>query len=396
MAPHTDDAPEIEAPSAPTQGKTSRVLNFAAGPACLPVEVLEEAKAGLLNWNGTGMSVMEMSHRGGNFKKIYEETTNTLRELLELPENFKLLFTAGGATQQFSAVPVNLLEKQWAPADYVITGAWGEKAFVEAQKWGKPVAVVDTKVGGYNTIPPTGGENWAKLNKDAKYLHYTSNETICGIQHPTVPRGLDGIPIVSDMSSDFCSRPIDWDKHSVVYASAQKNIGIAGVTVVCVRNDLIGKEQTNTPSSLVWRWAAEYDSMYNTPPCWNIYVTGLMAKHLKQAGGLKVWEDKSAAKAKVIYDTIDQSEGFYATHAKHRHCRSKMSVCFRVTDGRKNISPPNEEAFLEMCEGHGMTELKGHRSVGGVRASLYNGMNLQGVEKLAEVMKMFKEKKGSS
>eukprot|EP00923_Selenidium_pygospionis_P054434 GHVN01094856.1.p1 GENE.GHVN01094856.1~~GHVN01094856.1.p1 ORF type:complete len:464 (-),score=95.14 GHVN01094856.1:281-1492(-) len=383
---------EVEVTPPPTTGKNNkRVYNFSPGPASLPIEVLEEAQAQCLNYNGTGMSVMEMTHGSGNFQKIFKETLITLREVLSLPDDFQMLFTAGGATQQFSSVPLNLLEKEWAPADYVVTGAWGEKAIVEAQKFGMPVAVVDTKGGGYNTIPPTGGENWAKLNKDAKYLHYTSNETICGIQHPTVPKGLDGVPIVCDMSSDFCTRPIDWSKHSVVYAGAQKNIGIAGVTVLCLKKDLIGKEISQTPTSHVWRWASEYDSMYNTPPTWNIYMTGLMAKYIKQQGGLTAMEDKTSAKAKLIYDAVDGSDGFYLPHSKHKHCRSKCNVVFTITNGRGQHSPTNEELFVRQCEEAGLTDLKGHRSVGGVRASLYNGLSIDGVEKLAGIMKSFQE-----
>eukprot|EP01068_Selenidium_serpulae_P001933 Selendium_serpulae@DN2045_c0_g1_i1.p1 len=375
----------------PSNSKQYRCFNFSAGPSCLPIEVLRVAQDDMLNYNHSGMSVMEMSHRGKEFKGIYSKAVHDLRNLIKIPDNYKLLFAHGGATNQFSAVPMHLIEKDTNLCEYLVTGYWGQKAMDESWKWAKPKRLFDLAKTGYNTIPPVNTNSWASLDKNSKYLHYTSNETISGVQFDCVPNGLSHVPLVCDMSSDFCSKPIDVAKYGVIYAGAQKNIGIAGVCVLIVREDLLGKEMKQTPSAMNWAYADKYESMYNTPPTWSIYMMGLYAKHLLESGGLVEWEEKNNHKANLLYDYIDSSDGFYQCHVPMKSSRSRTNAAFRVTDGDGNPCPEREAKFIEFAKSKGLIQLNGHRSIGGCRASLYNGMPLTAVETLVECMKMFKE-----
>uniref|UniRef100_A0A0G4G470 phosphoserine transaminase n=1 Tax=Chromera velia CCMP2878 TaxID=1169474 RepID=A0A0G4G470_9ALVE len=326
------------------------------------------------------MSVMEMSHRSKEFIKIFDTTMADLKEILQIPQNYKLLMMQGGATLQFSCVPLNLLESQGAVCDYAVTGSWGQKAFEEGAKYGSAVKVCDTKPTKYTTIPPV--DQW-KLSPDAKYLHYCSNETIYGVEFKSTP--VVQAPLVADMSSNFCSRPIDVDKHVLIYAGAQKNLGPAGATVVIVREDCIGKQLPITPTYLGYDIHAKNDSMYNTPPCQAVYMIGLMAKWMKQKGGLSAWQEYAESKAKILYDLINGSDGYYVCPVDEQY-RSNMNVPFRVC-----CNEDMEKKFLEEAKKRKLTTLAGHRTVGGVRASIYNGMPTEGVQALADFMKEFQQ-----
>jgi len=345
------------------------------------MEVLCEAQQDFTSWKGTGMSVTEMSHRGKEFLKIYDQTVSDMRELLEIPQNYKLLFMQGGGTLQFSSVPLNLLKAQGASADYVVTGSWGQKAFEECGKYGVANKVCDTKKSNYTYIPSE--EEW-KLDPNASYIHYCANETIYGVEFKSTP-DVKG-DIVTDMSSNFCSKPIDVAGHAVIYAGAQKNLGPAGVAIVIAREDVLGKELPICPTYLSYKTHASNDSMYNTPPCFAIYMVGLMAKHLKSKGGLAHWKDWSEKKAQMLYDTIDQSDGYYSCPTDVK-CRSNMNIPFRVGKSSEAL----EKKFLKEAEKLKLVQLSGHRSVGGCRASIYNGMPMEGVQTLADFMKSFME-----
>jgi len=362
----------------------ARVVNFSAGPCCLPVEVLQSARDDMLSWHGSGCSVLEMSHRSPEYESIIGQAEKDMRTLLNVPKTFKILFLQGGATAQFAAVPLNLLGQKGAQADYVVTGTWGEKALEECAKWGNGNAAANTKKTKFTEIPPQS--EW-KTNPEATYLHYTDNETVNGVEFGFVPEVSGKTLLVADCSSNFCSRPIDWDKHAMIYAGAQKNIGPAGVTVVIVREDLLGKELAECPTAMSWQVFAKADSMYNTPSCYAIYVMGLFLQHLLKNGGIPACERLAEQRAKLLYDTIDNSDGFY-TCPVDKNCRSRMNVPFVIKGDDANLT----KHFLAEAKANGMTNLAGHRSVGGCRASLYNAMPVEGVAKLAHLMDKFRAK----
>ncbi|MFN3684463.1 MAG: 3-phosphoserine/phosphohydroxythreonine transaminase [Fimbriimonadaceae bacterium] len=358
-----------------------RVFNFSAGPSVLPVEVLQEAQADLLNWKGCGMSVMEMSHRGKAFQSIIDQAEADLRALLGIPENYKVLFLQGGASLQFSMVPMNLLHPGDS-ADYVVTGSWGKKALQPAKLVGSARCVWDGKETNYDRLPDLGG---LSFTEGAAYIHVTSNETIQGVEFQTDP-DLPA-PVVCDMSSDILSRPVDVTKYALIYAGAQKNMGPAGVTVVILREDLLARTPENFHPMLDYRLQAENASLYNTPPCWCIYICGLVYQHLLKNGGLQAALERNRRKAAIVYDAIDRSGGFYKGHAQ-KECRSLMNVTFTL---------PSEEltkAFLDGAKKHKLDGLKGHRSVGGCRASIYNAFPEEGCRVLAEYMDDFARKNG--
>lgn len=355
-----------------------RVFNFSAGPAVLPLDVLEQAQDELLNWRGSGMSVMEMSHRGKEFDSIIKKAESDLRTLLSIPDNYKVLFLQGGASTQFAAIPLNL-SQEGDTVDYLITGSWSKKAASEAKKYAN-VNVVAT--GDNKSIPAAG--TWA-LSPDAKYVHYCDNETIQGVEFQVPPAVGDKV-LVADMSSNFCSKVVDVSRFGVIYAGAQKNIGPAGVTIAIVREDLIGHARAITPTMLDYKTMAEDDSMYNTPPCWTIYMCGLVFSKMIEDGGLAAVQKSNQAKAKVLYDAIEESNGFYNAPVEPS-VRSMMNVPFTIPS-----SPDLEKAFISEAAAQGLVQLKGHRSVGGMRASIYNSMPAEGVAQLAAFMRDFAAK----
>jgi phosphoserine aminotransferase len=359
----------------------ARVFNFGAGPATLPEPVLKQAAEEMLDWCGTGMSVMEMSHRGKAFISIHAEAEAGLRELLAIPPNYKVLFLQGGGAGQFATVPMNLLRGKSA-ADYVNTGQWSIRAIAEAKKFCK-VGIAASSEGANYSYAPKQGE-W-KLDPQAAYVHYTSNETIGGVEFHTVPSH-GAVPLVADMSSHFLSRPMDVSKFGLIYAGAQKNAGPAGLTFVIVREDLIGHAQKGTPTVMDYKLQADADSMLNTPATYAMYIAGLVFKWLKQQGGLPAIENRNIEKARLLYDFLDTSGFFKNPVAKED--RSRMNVPFTLKDSA--LDAP----FLKGAEERGMIQLKGHRSVGGMRASIYNAMPLEGVQRLVAYMKDFEARHG--
>ncbi len=357
----------------------SRIFNFSAGPAMLPAEVMARAGDEMLDWHGSGMSVMEMSHRGKEFISIYEEAERDLRELLSVPASHKILFLQGGATLQFAQVPMNLLRGN-AKADYVLTGEWSKKAVKEAKKYCDVAIAASSEDKSFTYAP----KSWT-VRKDAAYVHYCSNETIGGVEFHTVPSH-GSVPLVADASSHFLSRPMDLSKFALLYAGAQKNAGPAGLTFVIVREDLIGQAQKGTPSVMDYKLQADSDSMLNTPASYSIYIAGLVFKWLKGLGGLRKIEEANVAKATLLYDFLDQSSFFRNPVAKED--RSRMNVPFTLKD------PKLDEEFLKGAAKRGMVQLKGHRSVGGMRASIYNAMPFEGVRALVEYMKEFEARHG--
>lgn len=359
---------------------TKRVFNFSAGPGVLPVPVLERAKAEMLDWNGTGMSVMEMSHRGKDFLQIAEKTEADFRALCGIPANYKVLFLQGGASLQFTMLAKNFLGG--GTADYVVTGSWGEKAIQAAKLEGSPNLLWSGKDEGYSTVPDLGSLN---LTAGSKYTHVTTNETIQGVDFLADPN--IGSDVICDMSSCIASRPFDVTKYVMVYAGAQKNLGPSGCTIVILREDMLGCVPAGLPPMLDYKVQAENDSMYNTPPTWSMYMCGLVFRHWIDFGGLAAVAKNNEAKAKVIYDAIDGSGGFYRGHAKPE-CRSLMNISFTLADDSLT------DAFVSGAKAEGMLELKGHRSVGGCRASVYNAFPIEGCHALAAYMKRFSEKNG--
>ena len=356
----------------------TRVFNFSPGPAVLPAEVLEQARDELLDWHGTGMSVLEMSHRGKAFISIAEQAEADLRELLSVPANYKVLFMQGGATLQFAGVPLNL-SAAGQTVDYVDTGSWSKKAIGEAKRYAKVNVAADAG-GAYCSIPPV--ETW-KTSADAAYLHYTPNETIGGVEFHFVPDVSD-VPLVADMSSTLLSRPIDVSKFGLIYAGAQKNIGPAGLTVVVVRDDLLGRARAETPSVLDYKAVAKDGSMLNTPPTFAWYLAGLVFQWIKRQGGLSGVGERNRAKAAALYDAIDRSSFYRNPVAKD--ARSWMNVVFTLA------KPELDKTFLAEAKDAGLVTLEGHRSVGGMRASLYNAMPMAGVEALVSFMSDFEHK----
>lgn len=354
-----------------------RVFNFSAGPAALPEEVLRQAADEMLDWHGSGMSVMEMSHRGADFMSIHQGALVDLRELLEVPASHHILFLQGGGIGENAIVPMNLFGSK-PRADFVITGSWSQKSYKEAQKYGTAHIAASGKTEDGFTRAPARAE-W-QLSEDPAYVHLCTNETINGVETFDIP-DLGDIPLVADASSHILSRPMDIAKYGVLYAGAQKNIGIAGVTVVIVREDMLDRAMAICPSAFEWKTVAENNSMFNTPPTYAIYISGLVFKWLKRQGGLKAMEARNIEKAKLLYDVIDSS-GFYINKVE-RHARSRMNVPFFLADESRN------EDFLAGAKARGLLQLKGHKSVGGMRASIYNAVPLEGVKALVEYMKEF-------
>lgn len=358
-----------------------RAHNFNAGPAGLPLEVMQQAQAELLDYKGTGMSIMEMSHRSKEFQAMLDETEADLRELLNIPAHYKVLFMQGGASLQFSMIPMNLRPAN-ASADYIVTGAWSKKAVQEAQKLGATRVAADMKASNYNGLPVS-----LDFDSQAAYLYYCSNETIHGVEFFQEPQPPAGVELVCDASSDFMSRPLDVSKYAYLYAGAQKNVGPAGVVIGILREDMLERVPANLPVMLDFKVQVENKSLYNTPPCFSIYMVGLVMKWIKKLGGLAAVEARNKAKADLLYQTIDSSGGFFKGHAQPE-ARSRMNVTFRL---------PNEELeaqFVSEAKKLNMIGLKGHRSVGGLRASIYNAVELSDVEALAQFMKEFQKKNG--
>lgn len=358
----------------------TRKYNFCAGPAALPLGVLEEAQRDLVNWQGSGLSIMEMSHRSSEIVGITNDAERDLRELLGISDNYAILFVQGGATGQFSAVPLNILGDAKS-ADYVNTGQWSKKAIKEAKRYCDVNVVASSEADNFTTIPAF--DSWT-LNKEAAYLHYTPNETIGGVEFFWTPE-VD-VPVVADMSSTILSRPIDVNKFGLIYAGAQKNIGPAGLTIVIVRKDLLGKAHPLCPIGMDYQVAAENESMYNTPPTMAIYLAGLVFKWLKAQGGLNALEALNHRKAEKLYGYIDNS-GFYANPVEVAS-RSLMNIPFTLADASL------DKAFLAGADEAGLLNLKGHRSVGGMRASVYNAVPEAAVDVLIDYMKDFAQRNG--
>ena len=359
----------------------SRVYNFSAGPAMLPTEVLRRAQAEILDWNGSGMSVMEMSHRGKQFMSIAEKAESDLRQLMAIPDAYRVLFLQGGASSQFSMVPINLLGTK-KRADYLLTGQWSKKAIAEGKRYCEVSIVADTSEGNFTTAPSADSLNFSP---DAAYVHYTPNETIVGVEFPYVPDTGD-IPLVADMSSTILSRPLDVSRYGVIYAGAQKNIGPAGVTVVIVREDLIGNAMPSMPVMFDYRTHADNGSMYNTPPTYSWYLAGLVFDWLLQKGGLEGMAEINRRKAEKLYAAIDDSD-FYSNPVAV-DSRSWMNVPFILANAELDAK------FLEEAAANGLQTLKGHRSVGGMRASIYNAMPEEGVDALVAFMADFEQRYG--
>jgi phosphoserine aminotransferase len=358
-----------------------RLYNFSAGPAVLPREVLEQARDELVNWQGCGMSVMEMSHRGKEYMGIQAQAESDLRELMGIPANYKVLFLQGGASSQFAMVPMNLYRGK-ASADFLNTGEWSKKAIHEAKKYGVVNVVASSEDKNF-TYAPTQ-DAW-RLDPNAAYVHYTPNETIGGVEIFWTPETGD-VPLVADMSSTILSRPIDVSKFGLIYAGAQKNIGPAGVTLVIVREDLIGQVVPGTPTMFDYKTHSENDSMYNTPPTYGIYIAGMVFKLLKAKGGLSAMEKTNRLKAGLLYDALDASD-FYSSPVA-RDNRSLMNIPFTLKDAAL------DEDFLKGAKSRNLVQLKGHRSVGGMRASIYNAMPVEGVQALVDYMKEFEKTRG--
>ena len=359
----------------------SRIWNFSAGPAVLPQPVLEQIRDELLDWHGAGLGVMEMSHRGKEFTAIIEQAEADLRDLLGVPANYKVLFLQGGATQQFAQIPMNLLSGK--SADYLVTGSWSKKAFKEAQRIGSVRCAGSTEGAAFQSLPDPA---MLDLDPQAAYFHLCTNETIHGVEVPPeylLPASVSTtVPIIVDMSSHILSRPIDVSRYGLIYAGAQKNIGAAGVTLVIVREDLLGRAAANIPSVMDYAVMAENGSMLNTPPTFAIYVAGLIFQWLKKQGGLAAIERVNAEKAALLYACIDGSQGFYRNPVAI-DCRSRMNVPFTLADSTLDAT------FLAESKAAGLASLKGHKSFGGMRASIYNAMPLEGVRVLVDFMNGF-------
>ncbi len=358
-----------------------RVFNFAAGPATLPLEVLEQARNELTDWRGSGMSVMEVSHRSKAFQAVGAELEASLRQLLAIPDGYKVVLLQGGATAQFSGIPLNLAGAD-ATADYLNTGAWSKKAIGEAKRYCKVNIAADESASGYNTVPAQGA---LKLTPGAAYVHYTPNETIGGVEFGYVPQ-TGAVPLVADYSSTFLSRPIDVSRFGLIYAGAQKNVGPAGLCIVIVREDLIGKARPSTPLVMDYKAMADDNSMLNTPPTFAWYLSGLVLKWILGKGGLAAMENRNRAKAESLYAAIDAS-GFYRNPVA-KEARSWMNVPFTLA------RPELDRTFLSEAQAAGLTNLEGHRSVGGMRASIYNAMPPEGVQALIGFMKEFQRRNG--
>ncbi len=355
-----------------------RKFNFSAGPSTLPVQVLEEIQREIVNYRGSGMSLIEASHRGADYEAVHNECIENVRTLLEVPENYQILLMGGGATLQFGMIPLNLLQfaaKERA-ADYVISGVWAKKAHQDAQQLGATHIAYDGASTNYTTLPET-----LSLSQDPVYVHITSNETIGGLRWVDWPDTGEA-PLICDMSSDIMSRPIPVEKFGLIYAGAQKNLGPAGVTLVIVRDDILQSSPAQLPAYLRYSVHAENNSLYNTPPVFSIYAMNLVLRWVKKQGGAKKMQELAEQKAELIYSAVNESEGFYTSPVDQKY-RSLMNVVFQIAD--KTL----DSTFIEEAAKHGMVGLKGHRSVGGLRASLYNAMPVSGAEALADFMRSF-------
>lgn len=361
----------------------NRAHNFNAGPSILPLSVLEQAQKELLDFKGTGMSVMEISHRSKEFEAVIGEAEQDLRTLMGIPANYKVLFLQGGATLQFAMIPMNLLPAG-ASADYVVTGSWSKSALKEAKKVGGAKVAFTGEADNFNRVP---NQDELKLDSQAAYLYFTSNETIHGVEFGQEPVPPSGVPLIVDTSSDFISRPLDVSKYGMIYAGAQKNAGPAGVVVSIIREDLLERVPQNLPAMLDYNVQVAGGSMHNTPPCFSIYMVGLVFKWALGLGGLTEVQKRNEAKANIIYSAIDESGGFYKGHALPGS-RSNMNVTFRLP------SEELENAFASEAKKLNMIGLKGHRSVGGMRASIYNALPLESAEALSGFMKEFQRKHG--
>ena len=357
----------------------ARVYNFSAGPAVLPEEVLKKAAQEMLDYKGSGISVMEMSHRGKEFKEIIESAEMNLRELMNIPENYKVLFLQGGASLQFAMVPLNLMRKS-KKADFVHTGQWTKKAIAEAKKFGEVNIVVTSEQDNFTYIPKLDPKTFSK---DADYFHIATNNTIYGTAYKEIPE-TGNVPLVADMSSNILSEPIDVSKFGLIFAGAQKNIGPAGVTIVIIRDDLVGEAAKNVPTLLDYKIHVDNGSLYNTPPCYAIYIAGLVFEWLKQNGGLETMQKRNKEKAQILYDYLDRSTLF--SNPVQKTSRSIMNVPF-VT-GNEEL----DAKFIEEASKCGLKSLKGHRTIGGMRASIYNAMPIEGVKALVSFMKEFETK----
>ncbi len=354
----------------------ARVYNFSAGPAVLPEEVLQEAADEMLDYRGTGMSVMEMSHRSNAYDTIIKEAEADLRELMNIPDNYKVLFLQGGASQQFAMIPMNLMKNR--VADYIVTGQWAKKAYQEASLYGKANKIASSEDKTFSYIPDCSD---LPISEDADYVYICENNTIYGTKFKTLPN-TKGKPLVADVSSCFLSEPVDVTKYGVIYGGVQKNIGPAGVVIVIIREDLITEDVLpGTPTMLRYKIHADADSLYNTPPAYGIYICGKVFKWLKKMGGLEAMKERNEKKAKILYDYLDESKLFKGTVRKED--RSLMNVPF-IT-GNEEL----DAKFVKEAKEAGFENLKGHRTVGGMRASIYNAMPIEGVEKLVEFMKKF-------
>ncbi|KOR33194.1 hypothetical protein TI05_02550 [Achromatium sp. WMS3] len=358
-----------------------RLYNFSAGPATAPEEVLQQASAEMLNWHDTGMSVLEMSHRGKDFMSIAQQAETDLRELLTIPDNYKVLFLQGGATSQFAMVPLNLMGTK-AQAEYIITGSWSKKAFTEGKRLCNAHLAATTETSNFTQVPDPNSLQFAP---DTAYVHYTPNETIHGVEFPYIP-DTGNIPLVADMSSTILSRPIDVSRFGIIYAGTQKNMGPAGMAVVIIRDDLLGQTTDKTPAMFNYKNHADAASMFNTPPTYSWYMAGLVFQWLKRQGGLEAMATINQRKAEALYTAIDNS-GFYKNPVDP-NCRSWMNVPFVLPD------PALDKPFLEEATKAGLVALKGHRSVGGMRASIYNAMPEQGVQALIAFMAEFQRSHG--
>ena len=354
----------------------ARVYNFSAGPAVLPEEVLQEAADEMLDYRGTGMSVMEMSHRSKAYDTIIKEAEADLRELMNIPDNYKVLFLQGGASQQFAMIPMNLMKNR--VADYIVTGQWAKKSYQEASLYGKANKIASSEDKTFSYIPDCSD---LPISEDADYVYICENNTIYGTKFKTLPN-TKGKPLVADVSSCFLSEPVDVTKYGVIYGGVQKNIGPAGVVIVIIREDLITEDVLpGTPTMLRYKIHADADSLYNTPPAYGIYICGKVFKWLKKMGGLEAMKERNEKKAKILYDYLDESKLFKGTVCKED--RSLMNVPF-IT-GNEEL----DAKFVKEAKEAGFENLKGHRTVGGMRASIYNAMPIEGVEKLVEFMKKF-------
>lgn len=361
------------------------VINFSPGPAKLPEQVLIQAQKDLTNYAGTGVSVMELSHRSTDFNNIINAAEKDLRELLDIPANYRVLFLQGGGSGQFCAIPCNLMNlKPGATADYIVTGIWSAKAAAEAEKFGK-VNLVLPKTKKYTNIPDQSEWN---LNPDASYVYYCDNETVHGVEFQFVPE-TNGVPLVCDMSSNILTRKVDVSKFGVIFAGAQKNIGCAGCTVVIIREDLIGKAMPNTPVIFCYQTQVGNNSLYNTPPTYSIYIMGLVFRWKKEHGGVEGMQKNSKQKSDMIYNIVDHSSGFFQCPVD-KSCRSRTNVPFRI--GPEEGCDVLEKKFIDMALEKGMIQLKGHRSVGGIRASLYNAVTVAETRVLADFMEDFLSK----